>query len=140
LKKKGFTLELWRYVMDSSALINIERNGSIRALEKRKGAIIISEQVAKEVAFDERIRKSDPLRHFVIKNPQIITLFEDDEEIECLKIASQQGIDEGEASAMAIALKRELPLVIDEKDTKAKGKANNHGIKTLSGQDFLNTI
>jgi predicted nucleic acid-binding protein len=137
MKKKGFTLELWRYVMDASALINIERNGGIRALGKRKGAILLSEQVAKEVAFDPRIRKSDPLRQFVIRNAQMITEFEDDEGEEYLRIARQPGIGAGEASAMAIALKRKLPLVIDEKDTKARGKANNHGIQTLSGEDFL---
>jgi hypothetical protein len=38
---------------------------------------------------------------------------------------------------MAIALKRNLTLVIDERNTKATGKANNHGIKTLGWQEFL---
>ena len=52
-------------------------------------------------------------------------------------VLRQPGIDEGEASVIAIAAKRHLPLVIDERDTKATGKAKNHGVDTLSWQKFL---
>ena len=137
MKKKDFTHELWKYIMDASSLINIEHNTGINELEKRKGAILMPEQVAKEVAFNPKIKKTDPLRKFVIRNPQVITKFQNDEEVEYLRIMSQPGIGTGEASAIAVALNRNLPLVIDEKETKAKGKANNHGISTLSWQDFL---
>lgn len=137
MKKKAFALKFWRYIMDSSSLINIQRNVGIRALKKRMGAILIAPQVAYEVAFDPRVRKTDPLRQFVIENPQVVTQFQHDEEEEYLSFASQPGIGPGEASAMAIALKRNIPLVIDERDTKAKGKANNHGIKTLNWKEFL---
>lgn len=137
MKKRDFAAELWQYVMDSSSLINIERNAGIRALERRKGAILIPEEVANEVAFDPRVLKGDRLRQFVIKNPQLIMQFQGDEGEEYLRIVSQPGIGSGEASAMAIASKRNLPLVIDEKNTKARGKADNHGIRTLSGRDFL---
>jgi len=138
MRKKAFTSELWQCVMDSSSLINIQHNTGIRALEKRKGQILIPGQVAWEVAFDPRIYKNDPLRKFILNNPEVVTNLKDEEEEEYLRIASQQGIDSGEASAMAIALKRNLPLVIDEKETKARGKAKNHGITTLNGKDFLN--
>ena len=67
----------------------------------------------------------------------MVTPFQDNEEEEYLHILKQQGIDPGEASVMAIALKRKLPLVIDERDTKSTGKAKNHGIKTLRWQEFL---
>lgn len=137
MKKKAFAQGFWQYIVDSSSLINIEKNESVRALELRKGAILISERVAYEVADDPKILKTDPLRKFVSGNPQVITQFQDNEEEEYLRILRQQGIDPGEASVMAIALKRRLPLVIDERDTKATGKANNHGIKTLSWQKFL---
>jgi predicted nucleic acid-binding protein len=137
VKKKAFAQGFWQYVVDSSSLINIEKNESVRALELRKGAILISERVAYEVADDPKILKTDPLRKFVSGNPQMITQFQDNEEEEYLRILRQQGIDPGEASVMAIALKRRIPLVIDERDTKATGKANNHGIKTLSWQKFL---
>jgi predicted nucleic acid-binding protein len=138
MKKKSFTLEFWQCVMDSSSLINIEHKAGIKALEKRKGGILIPEQVAYEVAFDPRVSRTDPLRKFVERYPELVTSFQGEEEEEYLRIASQPGIGPGEASAMAIALKRKLPLVIDEKETKARGKAKNHGIRTLSGQDFIN--
>ena len=137
MKKKTFARQFWRYVVDSSSLINIEQNEGVKTLEERKGAILISERIAYEVAYHPRILKTDPLRQFVLKYPQVITQFQDNEGEEYLRILKQQGIDRGEASAMAIALKRELPLVIDERNTKATGKANNHGIKTLRWQDFL---
>lgn len=52
-----------------------------------------------------------------------------------LRVRSQVGIDDGEAAAIAIAIKRKLSLVIE--DRKGKTKAENHGIKTLSWEDFL---
>ena len=137
MKKKGFAREFWQYVMDSSSLINIEQNRGIRTLEKWRGAIIISERVAYEVAENPRILKTDPLRQFVMANPQIVTKFQNDEEEEYLIVLRQPGIDEGEASVIAIASKQHLPLVIDERDTKATGKAKNHGVNTLSWQNFL---
>ena len=137
MKKKGFAREFWQYVIDSSALINIEKNRGVRTLEQRRGAIIISERVAYEVAEDPKILKTDPLRQFVMVNPQIVTQFQNDEEEEYLMVLRQPGIDEGEASVIVIASKRQLPLVIDERDTKATGKAKNHNVNTLSWQEFL---
>jgi len=137
MKRKAFTPEFWQYVIDSSSLINIEQKAGVRSLEQRKGAILISERVSYEVAHHPKVRKTDPLRQFILKNPHVVTQFDDDEETEYLKILRQQGIDSGEASAMAIALKRNLTLIIDERNTKATGKANNHGIKTLRWQEFL---
>ena len=129
MKKKTFTREFWQYVIDSSSLINIEQEQGVRALEQRKGAILLSERIAYEVAYHPKILKADPLRHFVLRNPSVITQFQGSEEEEYKQILRQPGIDPGEASAMAIALKRKLPLVIDESDKKATGKANNHGIR-----------
>lgn len=137
MKKRPPRSELWQYVIDSSSLINIERNKGVQTLKKLRGAILIPEKVAYEVAYHPRIRKTDHLRQFVLNNPEVITPFQANEEEEYLRILKQPGIDPGEAAAMAIALKRKLPLVIDERDTKAKGKANNHGIETLSWKDFL---
>lgn len=135
MKKKAFAPEFWQYVMDSSSLINIDRNEGIRMLARRKEAIIISKQVAYEVANDPKVKKTDPLRQFVLRNPEIIAQFTDNEKDEYMRIASQSNIASGEASAMAIALKRKLALVTDDK--KAKSKASNHGIETLSWQEFL---
>jgi len=137
MKKKDFARELWEYVVDSTSLINIERNKGIKALRDRKGAILISKKVEYEVAHDPKIPKTDPLRRFVLANPQIVTEFQNNEEEEYLRILGQPGIDEGEASAIAIASRRKLPLVIDERETKATGKARNHGVTTLGWQEFV---
>jgi predicted nucleic acid-binding protein len=128
--------ELFLYVFDSSALINIKRNGKTRTLQKRKGGILIPEKVAAEINHP-MVPLVDPLRKFISKYPQVVTPFQNKEEEEYLRIRSQPGIHDGEASAMTIALKRNYPLVIDEKDTKATGKAKNHGIKTLNWKEFL---
>jgi predicted nucleic acid-binding protein len=137
MKKKGFAREFWQYVIDACSLINIEHNKGIRALADRRGAILISERVAYEVAEHPKVPKTDPLRQFVERNRQIVTQFQDNEEEQYLLILQQPGIDEGEASVIAIASKRRLSLVIDERDTKATGKAKNHGVNTLSWQEFL---
>jgi len=54
-----------------------------------------------------------------------------------LQLAGEPGIDPGEAAAMAMALKRGLTLIIDEKETKATGKANSLGIRTIHSRDFI---
>jgi predicted nucleic acid-binding protein len=131
--------ELFQYVFDTSALINIKRNRKMKFLQKRKGGILIPEKVAEEINHP-MVHIDDPLRKFISKYPEVVTSFENNEEDGYLRIRSQPGIHDGEASAMAIALKRNHPLVIDEKDTKATGKARNHGINTLNWQEFLERV
>lgn len=137
MKRKDYIPEFWQCVIDSSSLINIDRNAGIRMLEKRKGTVLIPEKVVYEVAEDPRIPEKDRLRKFVLQNIEMKTEFQNNEADEYLRILKQPGIDSGEAAAMAIALIRRLPLVVDERETKATGKAKNHGIKTLSWRDFL---
>jgi len=137
VRKKGLARQLWQYVIDSSSLINIEQNRGVGDLKRRRAAILISERVEYEVARDPKILKADRLRQFVLDNPQMVTPFQIGEEMEYLRILRQPGIDPGEASVIAIASKRQLPLVIDERDTKASGKARNHGVNTLRWQKFL---
>lgn len=136
-KKKVFAPELWQYVIDTSSLVNISRLKGIDCLDARKGAMLISEKVAEELTDHPHINKGDKLRQFVLNNPEIKTPFKDNEEDEYLRLLRQPEIDEGEASVMAIAINRRLRLVIDERNTKATGKANNHGIKTLTWSEFL---
>lgn len=122
--------ELFQYVFDASSLINIERHKKMGELRKRKGGILIPEKVAVEVNMP-----NFPLHKFISKYPGVVTSFQKTEEEEYLRVRSQVGIDDGEAAAIAISSNRRVPLVIDDK--KGKTKAGNHGIKTLSWQDFL---
>lgn len=126
---------LFQYVLDSSSLINIDREKKMNILRKRKGDVLISEKVAYEVAYDPQIRSGDRLRKFILRCPELVTQFQKGEEEEYLRMRSQAGIHDANAAAIAIALKRRLPLVIDDK--KAKEKAKNHSVKTLAWQDFV---
>lgn len=122
--------ELFQYVFDASSLINIERQKKMGELRKHKRGILIPEKVAVEVNMP-----NSPLHKFISKYPGVVTSFQKIEEEEYLRVRSQIGIDNGEAAAIAISTNRRLPLVIDDK--KGKTKAENHGVKTLSWQDFL---
>jgi predicted nucleic acid-binding protein len=122
--------ELFQYVFDASSLINIERQKKMGELRKRKGGILIPEKVAVEVNMP-----NSPLNKFINKYPGVVISFQKTEEEEYLRVRSQVGIDDGEAAAIAVSSNRRLPLVIDDK--KGKTKAENHGIKTLSWQDFI---
>jgi len=129
--------ELFQYILDASSLINIERYKKMTVLRRRKGSIIIPEKVAYEVAYHPLIRSDDRLRKFVLKYPELVTPFQNNEEEEYLRVRSQPNIHDAEAAAIAMAIKRRLHLVID--DQAAKEKAKNHGIQTLSWQDFIRT-
>src|SRR5437773_10002628 len=138
MKKRRIAGELWQHVVDSSSIINIQRRHGIGSIRRRIGSILVPETVAEEVAFDPRIPASDPLKRFIESHPQVVSAFQDpDEEEEYLRILRQPGIGPGEAAAMAIAARRRLPLVIDEKETKATGKAKSHGITTLNSDQFI---
>lgn len=132
MRKKQFQYEIFKCVFDASSLINIEREGKMNALRKHKGAVLIPEKVAGEIN-----QPKSPLHGFITKYPETVISFQANEEDRYLQIRSQVGIHDGEASAIAIALNRGLSLVIDERETKATGKAKNHGVKTLSWRDFL---
>lgn len=123
--------DLFQLVFDASSLINIERNRKITLIRKLKEQILIPEKVAQEVNLP-----NSPLHRFILRYPDVVTPFQHNEEEEYLRIRSQVGIDDGEAAAIAIALTRDLPLVIDDK--KGRAKAGGHGIKTASWEDFIN--
>ena len=133
MARKPFHAELIRFVFDASALINIERSGQMDRLRSIKGAVLISEKVAGEVN-----QRGKPLARFIRSYPEVVTGFVSArEESDYLRFRKQLEIHGGEASAMAIALNRDKCLVIDEKETKATGKAREHGIATMSSQEFI---
>lgn len=126
----AFQKSFFQCLFDSSSLINIERNKKMTILRRRRGEVLIPEKVATEVN-----QPNTPLRRFISKFHQVVARFENNEEDEYLRVRSQVGIDDGEAAAIAMAIRRRLPLVVDDK--KGKEKAKNHGIQTLSWQDFV---
>lgn len=136
--RKALEPSFWQCVVDADALINIERKYGIETLEKLKGSLLITDHVEFDVARHPKIPRSDPLRKFVERNPNIVTHFKEDEGQEYLQIrARHPHLGAGEVSSMVVALKRNLTLVTDEKETKATGKAKNIGIKTITSEDFI---
>lgn len=130
-----FQKSLFQYLFDSSSLINIERHKKMTSLRRRKGSVLIPEKVAYEVAYHPQVPSKAPLRKLILKHPELVAQFQNNEEEEYLRVRSQVGIDDGEAAAIAIAIKRRLSLVIDDK--KGKEKAENHGVQTFTWQDFV---
>lgn len=132
----AFQKWLFQCILDSSSLINIDRKKKMNILRKRRGEVLIPEKIAYEVADDPQIRSDDRLRKFVLKyREELVTPFLPGEEDEYLRIRSQTGIHDADAAAIAIALKRRLQLVIDDK--KAKQKADKHGVKTITSDQFV---
>jgi predicted nucleic acid-binding protein len=121
---------LFQYLFDSSSLINIERNKKMTVLRKRKGEVLIPQKVADEVK-----QPNTPLARFVSSFPDVVVQLKGDEDRQYLRVRSQVGIDDGEAAAIAVAMNRHLPLVIDDK--KGSAKAANHGIQTYTWDDFV---
>jgi predicted nucleic acid-binding protein len=121
---------LFQYVFDSSSLIEIERNGKTGKLRRLRGEVLLPKKVAEEVA-----QPGTPLRRFISRYSDIISSFQPNEEEEYLRIRSQIGIDDGEASAIALALNRNLPLVIE--DIRGRTKAQNHKVECLHWQEFF---
>lgn len=120
----------FQLVFDSSSLINIERRRQVKRLRKRRKELVLPEKVADEVK-----QKRGPLKTLLDSYPSLVALLTQQEEDRYLQIRVQQGIDDGEAAAIALALSRRLPLVVDDK--KGRSKAQNHDVECLSSDEFL---
>ena len=121
-----------QHVFDSSALINIERRGQTQHLRRRRSEVILPEKVAGEVK-----APGYPLNTFLEHYPNVVTPFTTEEENLYLEIRGQPGIHDGEAAAITLSLRRQLPLVIDESAKRGKGKAQNHYIRCLSSHEWV---
>ena len=122
----------FQYVFDSSALINIERQGLMTHLRRRRFEVILPEKVSIEVK-----TPGFPLHTFINNHPSMVTMLTSAEEEQYLQIRGQSGIHDGEAAAITLALSRGLPLVIDESQKRGRGKAENHDIRCLTSQGFI---
>ena len=101
----------------------------MRDLRRRAGELMLPKKVAEEV-----MQPGTPLKRFLEAHREVIVTFRPQEENEYLRVLKQPGIDEGEAAAIAVALNRELPLVVE--DRRGRAKAENHGIKCLTWKEW----
>lgn len=121
---------LFQYVFDACSLIYIERNNHMRNLRRRCTEVILPAKVAEEVQ-----QPGQPLTRFLDRYPDVVCQFTPAEENRYLEIRGQPGIDDGEAAAITLALSRDTPLVID--DQRGRAKAENHGLRCLGWQDWV---
>ena len=102
----------------------------MRHLRTRRNEVILPAKVADEVK-----QPAQPLTRFLDRYPDVVSPFTSAEENRYLELRGQPGIDDGEAAAITLALSRDIPLVID--DQRGRAKAENHGIRCLSWQDWV---
>ena len=132
---KYVSKSLFQFVFDSSSLIWIERRSFMTHLRRRHSEVVMPEKVAEEVR-----QPGTPLENFLDRHPHVVTPLSAPEENRYLEIRGQPGIHNAEAAAITVALSRGLPLVIDESQKRARGKAENHGIRCLGWGDFIKGV
>lgn len=120
----------FRHVFDASSLIEIERKSRVRKLRQVREHVVIPKKVAEEVR-----KPRTPLQTFVRKYPRVVVPFQGREGQIYLRVMQQPGIHEGDAAAIAVAMSRGLPLVVE--DVRARAKAEGHGVKCLRWTEFL---
>lgn len=99
-------------------------------MRRRHREVLLPEKVAEEVG-----TRGSSLERFLNRYPDVITSFSPEEEVRYLEMRAQEGIGGGEAAAIAVALVRNIPLVIDDK--RGRGKAENHDIRCLNWSQFI---
>jgi predicted nucleic acid-binding protein len=117
-------------VFDASSLIEIERKRFMSQLRRRHSEVVVPQKVADEVG-----GKGTPLGRFIRSYPDVVTRFQASEGYEFLRIRSQVGIHDGEAAAIAVALSRDFPLVIEDK--RGRTRATSHGVTCLGWREFV---
>lgn len=116
-------------VADASPLIAFSRINHLEVLSKTLGEIIITEKVEKECLEDMSRPGATALQKAILKN--IITVHDDPNTDQYRELADI--LDEGEASAIALALKMRTSLLIDEKLGRAAAKKLNLKIIGTAG-------
>jgi predicted nucleic acid-binding protein len=125
------------FVFDASSLINLERQNKLWHLTHHKDLIIIHERIAKEVTKDPH----SGLSIWIANHPNTVThTFLTQESELYIKLRQQKTpkIQDPDAIAISIAWYRNCFLVCD--DIAAITKANQHGVKCLTVEQFIQTI
>lgn len=100
------------------------------SLRRRRREVILPSKVAEEVALP-----GSPLARFVSSYPSIVAELTSSEEDLYVRMRGQAGIHDADTAAIALALSRSVPLVIDDK--RGRTKASNHGVECLGWRQFL---
>lgn len=127
------------YVLDTSAIINLERSNHLKQLLVFPGDwLIVPSIVAREL--NPNI-SGTPAATKNWLNGGKVAMFIDKEESLYRRLVLHPGVDDGEAQAIAMARNRGATLVIDEKKNgQVWNIAESHGIRCISSAEFLNEI
>lgn len=112
-------------VSDSTTLIILYDLGKLEYLHNLFQTIYIPQKVYEEISFKKEIILSD---FILISKPKPTSRLEE------LKLL----LDDGESEAIALALEKNLPLIIDEKKGRKIAKNLNIAILGLLGIIYLN--
>lgn len=111
-------------VSDTSPLIILKKSGAIRILEKLFDEVIVTSKVREELYRKEKefFESAGFIKIVEVKNQSLVSV---------LSVI----VDEGEAEAIALALEKKLPLLID--DLKGRKLAESLGMKYIGTLGLL---
>ncbi|MEA3374321.1 MAG: hypothetical protein U9Q62_11615 [Campylobacterota bacterium] len=112
-------------ISDSTTLIILSDLGRIDLLENLFSKLYMPQAVHEEMTVKKGVRLPDFMQVVTVKNSELL---------ESLKLL----LDDGESEAIALAVEKSLPLIIDEK--KGRKIALNAGVKIIGllGIIYLN--
>ena len=128
-----------RYVLDTSAAINLERSDRIGRLEPPGNSLMVPSGVAREMNPDN---PGTPLDTKKWLSRGIISHFNDNNEEALYKsLILNPAVDDGEAQAMTLAYYRNATLVIDEKKQGEVWRiAQSYGIHCITSDEYWDII
>ncbi len=126
------------FVLDSDCIIKLARTGWLRHVPTDDQTIIVPFKVDEEL---RRYRGRSLVRDWLRRNPHVIKRFQAIEEHRLyleLGIKSSWRLGEGERCAIAMAYRRGLTFVSDDK--LAKETATSYGVVTMSPWEFRDLV
>lgn len=126
------------YVLDTSAIINLERSKQLIVFELPGDWIIVPSFVAGEL--NPNFHGTPEATKRWLRRGKI-SKFTGDEELIFRKLILYPAVDDGEAQAIAMAYCRKKTLVIDEKRNGQVWKiAERFGIRCIDSKQFLGEV
>jgi predicted nucleic acid-binding protein len=120
------------YVLDACSLIHIERRSDLKYLPQPDSRMFVPDRVAREVN-----KPGTRLHTWLKRHPKAITRFVG-EEGRLYLLFLREGLDDGEAAALAMAEQRSATLVTDDK--AARNLAVSRGVQSDDTETYLRVI
>ena len=126
------------YVLETSAIINLERSNRLSKLTYPGDWLIVPSGVVMELNPDYK-GTPESTKRWLSKGR--VAHFTGEEESMYRKLILNPAVDDGEAQAIAMAHYRNATLVIDEKKYGEVWRiAQSYDIKCITSEEFINII